>query len=56
MSLMDEAPKTVEDLKERYKRHSKEELLEAVAQLHVTNLEQFKKIDALLYKIKTLAG
>lgn len=40
-------PSTVEDFRVFYRNYQKEELLEALAQLHVTNLEQFQKIQAL---------
>ncbi|MNT93149.1 hypothetical protein D3C72_2345550 [compost metagenome] len=40
-------PSTVEDFRVFYRTYPKEELLEALAQLHVTNLEQLQKIQAL---------
>lgn len=40
-------PSTVEDFRVFYRNYPKEELLEALAQLHVTNLEQFKELTKL---------
>lgn len=40
-------PSTAEDFRRVYGGHRKEELLHAVADLHVINLEQLKQIEAL---------